>query len=306
MAVNLDRLAVFRDVVEAGSFAAAARQLHQARAAVSSQLKQLEVELGVVLLHRTTRSLTLTAAGERFYTRCLRILAEAEEAIAEARSEQTGLSGDLRITSTVEYGAAIVAPALSRFAMEHPELKVHFEAGSANVALLRDRFDVAIRLGREEQFQNTPYVGTLLGTYQLRPVASPAILGLAKTITPESLGELSHIAHATVEGVKRWTMYDAADGEYVYEVPRPTRIVANSASIVKSMATAGAGVALLPDWLVANELKSGILIDVLPAYRFPRHSIYALHLPMQSVPRKITAWITHLRCLTGAGHLTPR
>ncbi len=295
MSVSLDRLATFRAVVEAGSFAAAARRLHQARAAVSFQIRQLEIELGVLLLHRTTRRLALTAAGERFHTRCLRILAEAEEAIAEARSEQAELSGSLRITSTVEYGMAVVAPALNRFAMAHPQLEVHFEASSANVDLLRDRFDVAIRLGREEQFQDSPYVGTLLGRYQLRPVASPAIAAMTETRRPEMLGALPHVINATVEEVGRWTMIGPDGGKHVYTMPRPSRIVANSASIVKALSLAGAGVALLPDWFVAHELRGGTLIDMLPGYRFAEHSIYALRLPMASVPRKIGSWIAHLR-----------
>ncbi len=298
MAVSLDRLTVFRAVVETGSFTAAAKQLNQARAAISFNLKQLESELGVTLLHRTTRSLGLTDAGERFYARCLRILTEADEAIAEARMEQTVLSGSLRLTSTVEYGVAVIAPALQEFAALHPDLDIQFEAYPTNVDLVRDRFDVAIRLGRNEQFQTSPYAGVHLGTYQIRLVASPDIIaGVEETAigTPEMLSALPYISNATVDRVKSWKMYDEDGRECTFEVPRQSRLLANNASVVKALAVAGAGVALLPDWFVAPELAEGKLADALPSYRFPDHQIYAMHLPMQMVPQKIYAWLRFLR-----------
>lgn len=302
MAVSLDRLTVFRAVVETGSFTAAAKQLNQARAAVSFNVKQLESELGVTLLHRTTRSLALTDAGERFYARCLRILTQADEAIAEARMEQTVLSGSLRLTSTVEYGVAVIAPALQKFTALHPDLDVQFEAYPTNVDLLRDRFDVAIRLGRNEQFQTSPYAGVHLGTYQLRPVASPDIIARVEgTVvgTPEMLSTLPHISSATVDHVKSWTMLDEDGRECAFEVPRQSRLLANNASVVKALAVAGAGVALLPDWFVAPELAKGTLADALPSYRFPDHQIYAMHLPMQMVPQKIRAWLGFLKDYVG-------
>ncbi|MDH6233003.1 DNA-binding transcriptional LysR family regulator [Mesorhizobium soli] len=298
MTVSLDRLTVFRAVVETGSFTEAAKRLNQARAAVSFNVKQLECELGVTLLHRTTRSLALTDAGERFYTRCVRILAEADDAIAEARDEQSVLRGSLRITSTVEYGVAVIAPALQGFSASHPDLDIHFEAYPTNVDLLRDRFDVAIRLGRNEQFQNSSYAGVHLGSYQVRPVASPAVvacLDRALAGSPDALGALPHIAHASVDHVKSWTMYDGDGRECALVLPRQTRLVANNASVVKALAIAGAGVALLPDWFVAPELGNGSLVDALPTYRFPQHHIYAMHLPMQIVTQKIRVWLKFLK-----------
>lgn len=174
--VSLDRFDVFRAVVEAGSFTGAANVLNQARAAVSFHVKQLEAELGVTLLTRTTRRVELTEAGERFYERCLRVLAEAEEAIDDARAEHGGMQGSLRVTSTVEYALRIVAPALSEFMSAHPALRVRLETHTSQADLVRDRFDVAIRLGRLEQFRDLPYRGVCIDTYDVRPVASPALL----------------------------------------------------------------------------------------------------------------------------------
>lgn len=298
MAVSLDRLTVFRAVVETGSFTAAARQLNQARAAVSFNVKQLESELGVTLLHRTTRSLALTDAGERFYARTLRILAEADEAIAEVRTEQTVLRGSLRLTSTVEYGVAVIAPALQKFTALHPDLDIRFEAHPTNVDLMRDRFDVAIRLGGNEQFETSPYAGVRLGAYQLRLVASADVVAGfegAANPAPDMLSALPLIGHATVDHARNWTMFDQDGRACVFEGPRQPRLVANNASVVKALAIAGAGVALLPDWFVTAELVNGALVDVLPSYDFPDQQIYAMHLPMPMVPEKIRAWLRFLK-----------
>ena len=146
--VSLDRFDTFKAVVEAGSLTAAADLLGQTRAVVSFNLKRLEAELGVTLLTRNTRQLALTDAGERFYLRCTRMLEEARLAVEEARSEHSQLKGTLRITTTVEYGLAVVVPAVETFRGLHPELNIQLSTSSSHADLISERFDVAIRLGR--------------------------------------------------------------------------------------------------------------------------------------------------------------
>ncbi|MBA8841816.1 LysR family transcriptional regulator [Ochrobactrum sp. RH2CCR150] len=296
MSVSLDRLSAFRTVVDSGSFTLAAKRLNQARAAVSFNIKQLELELGVTLLHRTTRSLALTDAGERFYARCLRILGEMDEAVAEARQEQTGLKGSLRITSTVEYGTVVLAPVLARFSALHHDLDIMFEAGSSNADLLRDRFDVAIRLGRSEQFSNLNYAGVHLGEYEVRAVFAPDRgYGVMTSPDPEFLTRLPHVVHSSMSHVREWTMFDQKGEKHVFIAPRRSRLVTNNASTVKAMVIAGAGLALLPDWFIAAELQDGRLVDAMPGHRLPNQHVYAMHLPAEIVSRKIAAFVAFLK-----------
>jgi DNA-binding transcriptional LysR family regulator len=301
--VSLDRFIVFRAVVESGSFTAAATALGQARAAVSFHIKQLEAELGVALLTRTTRRVQPTEAGERFYRRCLRVLEEAENAIEEARGEHGGMHGMLRVTTTVEYGLAVVGPALHAFTQAHPTLRVRLETHTAQADLMRDRFDVAIRLGRPEQFADLPYRGVRLGSYDIRPVIAPALLatiGKRRIASPEALARLPQLGHSRLEHIAAWTLQDRSGASHRYEPSANPPLTVDNASVLRLLARRGAGVALLPDWLVREDLADGTLIDALPGYRFPTQGIYALYLSQPHVPRKVRAWVDFMKAYVGA------
>lgn len=296
--VSLDRFAVFRAVVEAGSFTAAATALNQARAAVSFNIKQLEAELGVTLLTRTTRRVELTDAGERFYQRCLRVLDEAEGAIDEVRGEHGGMQGVLRVTSTVEYASRVVAPALHAFIEQHPALRVRLETHTSQADLVRDRFDVAIRLGRDEQFAHLPYRGVRLGTYEVRPVMAPDLPARARVphaASPDALARLPQLGHSRLERIAEWTLVDRAGDTHLYRPAAKPRVVVDNASVLRELARQGSGVALLPEWLVRDDLASGVLVDALPGYRFPRQSVYALYVSTSHVPQKVRAWVDFMK-----------
>ncbi|WP_343225442.1 LysR family transcriptional regulator [Lysobacter enzymogenes] len=296
--VSLDRFAVFRAVVEAGSFTAAAERLNQARAAVSFNIKQLETELGVVLLVRTTRRVELTEAGARFYARCLRTLEEADAAIDEARGEHGGMRGVLRLASTVEYASMVLAPALHEFMQRHPGLRVRLETNTARADLIRDRLDVAIRLGRPEQFQDLPYRAAALASYRVLAVAAPSLLaahGLARIGSPAELARLPQLGHSRLQRVAQWPLSGADGGEHAFRPDPKPRAVVDNASVLRALARQGSGVALLPDWLVRDDLASGALVDALPDYRFPAQSVYALYPPTRHVPHKVRAWVDFLK-----------
>jgi DNA-binding transcriptional LysR family regulator len=171
--VSLNRLNAFVAVVEAGSFTAAAEQLAQSKAVVSFNIKQLEAELGVSLLTRSTRRLELTDVGQRFYRDCQNVLREAQEAIDTARKAHVGLGGTLRITTTTEYGVHAVVPALAAFARENPLLEIRHASSSQREDLISERFDLAIRLGRLE---DSSYRASLIETFDIVAVAAPDYL----------------------------------------------------------------------------------------------------------------------------------
>ena len=145
--LNLQRVTMFIAVVDAGSFTQAAAALGQTKAVVSFNVRQLENELGVTLLLRSTRRLRLTDAGALFYQRGVALLKAAENLQDEVRASHSGLSGELRITTTPEYGAQVIIPALAAFSRHHPALRVRHVSSSHHADLISERFDVAIRLG---------------------------------------------------------------------------------------------------------------------------------------------------------------
>jgi DNA-binding transcriptional LysR family regulator len=146
--VNLNRLAVFVALVRAGSFTAAAEALGMTKAMVSQHVARLERELGVTLLLRSTRRMTLTEAGNTFHAACVRILAEAEAAIEQAGRGQEKPSGTLRLTATGDYGTAVIAPVLADFLRANPQLQVDLVLADHVSDLIAERFDLAIRMGR--------------------------------------------------------------------------------------------------------------------------------------------------------------
>ena len=140
--LNLQRTAMFIAVADTGSFTAAAEAMGLTKAVVSFHIRQLEEELGVTLLLRTTRRLTLTEAGKLFHQRSVMLLRDAERLQDDVRANHAGLTGELRITTTPEYGSQVVVPLLAEFSQLHPDLRVRHVSSSLHADLIAERFDV--------------------------------------------------------------------------------------------------------------------------------------------------------------------
>jgi DNA-binding transcriptional LysR family regulator len=288
--INLNRLGMFVAVVEAGSFTAAADTLGTTKAVVSFNLKQLEQELGVALLTRSTRRLALTEAGEGFYAECARLLREADAAVDQARSGQATLAGSLRVTATVDYGNRIVAPALAAFARRHPGLRVSYQASSAHADLIGDRLDLAIRVGT---LADSSYRATPIGQFKLLLVASPALLaehGAPRTL--EALAAMPWLANRPGRS-DHWRVTDGKGREHALRVAPVAH--ADTASALLAFAEAGCGVAALPDWLLEEPLARGVLQRVLPTISLPPQPVYAVYPDTRHVSAKVRRFIDFLR-----------
>ncbi|CNH93383.1 LysR family transcriptional regulator [Yersinia aldovae] len=290
--LNLQRLTIFAAVVEAGSFTAAATALGQTKAVVSFNIKQLEVDLGVSLLVRTTRRLSLTDTGERFYPRCLRLLEEAENLQEDVQQDHAGLSGILRITSTPEYGAQVVVPALAAFSREHPQLRIQHVSSSYHADLIAERFDIAIRLG---QLADSSLRAAPIDSFAILPVASPAWIAERPIKNLAQLAQAAWLAHSRLSAPLSWQVMTPEQQAVLFKVESPPIIMADSATALLAFALQGSGVALLPDWLVRPALESGELYVLLPDHQFPRQSIYALYPNTRHVSEKVRVFIDFLR-----------
>lgn len=283
--VSLDRFDTFKAVVEAGSLTAAADLLGQTRAVVSFNLKRLEAELGVTLLTRNTRQLALTDAGERFYLRCTRMLEEARLAVEEARSEHAQLKGSLRITTTMEYALAVVVPAIEAFRRLHPDLNIHLSTSSTHADLISERFDVAIRLGR---LLDSNLRAVQLSTFEVFAVAAPALAGVS---TLDELEQMPRLGHGRLTEL---TVTDSVGVEHQYRTGHTTLVV-DSAAVLQAFAVRGHGVAVLPQWLVKDDLDAGRLVRLLPDHRFAPQGVYALYPDTRHLPLKVRAFIDFMK-----------
>ncbi|MEG6304191.1 LysR family transcriptional regulator [Enterobacter ludwigii] len=290
--INLQRTAMFVAVADTGSFTAAAEAMGLTKAVVSFNIRQLEDELGVTLLLRSTRRLTLTEAGRLFHQRSVALLKDAERLKDDVRANHAGLTGELRITTTPEYGSQVVVPLLAEFSQQHPDLRVRHVSSSLHADLISERFDVAIRLGT---LADSRYHAALITEFTIFPVATPGWLRNHPVESLEQLAKADWIIHERLASPLRWQVNDACGEPATLEIKKAPRLFADSAQALMAFALAGCGVALLPEWLVRHALDDGKLVSVLPEYTFARQGIYAVYPDAPHVPAKVRTFIDFMR-----------
>ena len=294
--VNLNRLAVFVAVVEAGSLSAAARRLGLAKTMVSAHIQRLEAEVGASLLLRTTRRQSLTDAGEAFYEAARRIVLDAQEAISAAGQESAEPRGTLRVAAPNDYAASVVAPVAVQLRKRHPQLKVELLAGDRVVDMLKEGIDVAIRAGR---LADSGLQATRIGSFTEWLVASPLLFeGHAIPRQPQELVNLPFVALSVLRQPLTWTLVSASG-----RVRRTLRfeqvMSANTSLAVRSAVLAGGGLAVLPDYSVKAEVAAGRLVKVLPEWSLPESGIYAVFPAARHRPQKVRVFLELLRLRIG-------
>ena len=285
---QLKRMAVLATVVEQGSFAGAARQLQTSTSAVSQQVRALERDMGVTLLHRSTRQLSLTPAGTRFHEGCAAMLAAARDAQAQLHQLRDAPEGELRMTAPVGF-ARQLGPALAPLLAAHPALRLHLEVDDGFTDLVQKRIDLAIRFGR---LPDSQWVGTRIGEKSVSLFAAPAYL--ARHGVPE-LGTLA--AHdwllLRTEATSRHRVPLPGPGGSVIEVQ--ARATSNNQLSLQQLCEAGLGLALLSPSDVGEAAQSGRLIGLLPQLAWPALPIHALTPQRDAQPAKVRHAIAALR-----------
>ncbi|GAA0685404.1 LysR family transcriptional regulator [Dyella marensis] len=288
--VNLNRLAVFAALVRAGSFTRAAEELGMTKAMVSQHLARLEQELGVTLLVRSTRRMSLTEAGATFHADCVRILADAEAAIERAGESRDAPRGTLRLTASLDYGIAVVVPRLASFMRRYPAVQVDLVLSDHITDVIAERFDLAIRGG---WLRDSTLRATRLGSFRQLLVGAPAYL--AEHGTPRRLDDLAAhgaIAMSALPVPLRWQFTGPGGARRTLRLRQAAQ--ANSAAAVRGLVLAGTGIAVLPDYLVEEDIRAGRLVALLAQYRLPEGGVHAVY-PGRKAPAKVRAFIDHLQ-----------
>lgn len=267
---RLQQLAIFVRTVETGSFSKVAREFGLSQPSVSRTVAALEERLGVKLLTRSTRQLSLTDAGDALLSRAREALAGVEEAENAARGEDR-LSGTLRVALPATYGVKQVVPLLPGFLERHPLLKIDLMMSDRYENLIAEGADMAIRLGNQP---DSSFVARKLAATRRVFLASPGYL--ARRGTPKSLAELNQhhlIGGPSDGGEQNWTAHRGGAMEAQTVDPR---VRTRSAVGAVACASAGLGVAIASTWMCADELASGTLVEVLPDYRLAPATAYAV------------------------------
>ncbi len=268
---RLQALHAFVRLSDLGTFSAVADDLRVKQSTVSKWVASLEEELGVQLVERTTRSQRLTEAGRDFRTRALDVLSAYDAAVESVRSEAQEPIGRLRVSLPVVFGRRFVLPFLPGFAQAHPRLELELLFDDRYSRLVDDEVDVAIRVGTPV---DSSFRARTLGRSARRVVAAPSYL--TRVGPPERPGDLvAHdcLLHTGLRPGEPWVF--SRDGEGI-RVPVRGRARANNSEALLTMAREGLGIALLADWLVADDVGRGTLQVILSAYETPPAPIQAV------------------------------
>lgn len=291
---NLRAMGVFACVVESKSFSGAAKQLGITTSAVSQQIRTLEQELNVTLLHRSTRKISLTEAGTAFFQSCQDMLAAAERGKIRISELQDHLIGDLRIATTPELSALHVVPALSTWFTVHHNLKLFIDAANQYVDLMDNQIDIAIRMSPQIE-QRDEYDIMRLARVEQVLVATPSYINQFSPIEhPHHLLEHQLVAINTLRDFDQLQLTHRQDGN-VLSLKLNHRMTTNNVFVLKSLCQHGQGIAriLYPD--VQKEIKQGELVEILPQWKMPEFVLYAIVLKREQQPVKITRCLEVLR-----------
>ncbi|AMJ59115.1 LysR family transcriptional regulator [Bosea sp. PAMC 26642] len=285
-------LDVFAHVVTAKSMSAAGRQLKLSPAVISKRIRRLEERLGVRLLQRTTRQLSLTEAGQGFYERVVSILSSIEDAEAWVASGSGQARGTLRVSAPTSFGRMHIAPHLKPFLDANPLVNVELILGDDFVDIIGEGFDLAVRIA---DLQDSSFVARRLAPNHRVLCAAPDYLAAAGM--PANIDELARHTLIT-HNADQWRL-DGPSGPVMVRVGGPLRT--NSSEVVREALLAGVGIALRSTWDVGPELKSGRLVRVLPRYSVgQRVAVHAVYPSRRHMEQKVRAFVDYLAELYGA------
>ena len=287
---DANALEYFARVAAAGSFAEAARQLGQTRAAVSRRMAQIEAQVGAPLFVRTTRALGLSEAGRRLVVRARAVLEAAEAARRGLRARGSELAGTLRLTSVPMFGQSVLGPLLAAFQARHPQLRIEMRLTGRRIDLLREDVDLAFRLTERppEDCIAQPVLPYVVRAWAAPgpglPLPRPAALAGTRCLVLGAPAD--EYAMVWLQGQRR---------ESVRIEPA---IVADDMGSLIAVARVGGGVVFAPDFAVHGDLAAGQLVDVLPGWHLPvpeGQAVQALTLPLAVAPASARALVNFVR-----------
>ncbi len=261
---DLNDMLYFAEVVEQGSFAAASRKLGLPKSTLSRRLAHLEAQLGVRLLHRTTRKLSLTPAGEVYHRHCAALRDEAQaahEAVAQVRSEP---HGTVRVTCPVTVAQTTLAPVLPEFLQGFPRVRIEMQVTNRVVDLVEEGIDVALRV-RSTLDESGSLVVKRLGLTRTPLLASPGLLAReGRPAAPGDLAALPTVAMSAVDGRARWRLL-GPEGR-TFDLLHQPRSTADDMLTLKHLVLGGIGMGVLPDYMCRQEMRAGRLVPVLEGW----------------------------------------
>ncbi len=286
----LKSLRAFEAVVEAGGFAAAAREMGLSRAVVNHQVQQLEAHLGTQLLARSTRKVTPTESGAAFYERSRTILADLDNAVSDLSESHESVRGSLRINAPMTFGTTYLASAIAQFCEQYPDVHCEVTLSDRFVNLIEEGFDVTLRIAEAEY--HTSVATEVIGTTERVLCASPAFAKANELRSPADLKHVRCLHYGLQQTGQRWQL-NGPDGETSVKVN--CVMWSNNGDVLRAAALNHQGVVMLPTFVVGAALQSGALQRILPEYSMSPLDVFLLYPRHRHLTRKIRVFVEFLK-----------
>ena len=289
---DLNDLVLFAAVVSHGGFSGAARALGISKSRVSRRVAELEERLAVRLLHRSTRSVSVTEVGAAFFAHCESMSASAKAAYEVAARANAKPSGRLRVSCPIGVAHLFLAPILPRFLKANPEVRLDLDLTNRRVDVIGEGYDVAIRI--RSALEDSDLVVRHFGTSDQVLVASPSFIAAQAAVdSAQALQGVLGVGPAGVRGEKpRWRMTDPRGA--AVEIDYQPTFATDDVYLMSRMAVAGIGAAQLPFHLCADDLRAGRLVPLLPDHEMPAHQLHAVYPTRRGMVPAVKAFIEML------------
>jgi DNA-binding transcriptional LysR family regulator len=287
---TLTRMRAFIDVVEAEGFSAAARKIGRSKALLSKYVRELEDELGALLLNRTTRQFSLTEAGHTYYRRASEIVREIDSLSETVRDSSGDVKGRIKLSAPRSFADAPIGQSLIDFTKAHPDIVLDVNLDDRIVDLVEEGFDLAIRITR---LQNSSLIARKLAPFSIRICATPDFIAQhGRPETPQDLTGKPCVIDTNGRWLANWP-FVGPDGE-AFNVPVSGPIEANSPLFSRQAALSGLGFAVMPDFVAAPEIASGRLVPVLEDWLPQGGGIFAVYPHRRYLPAKVRVLVDYL------------
>ncbi|OUS38603.1 LysR family transcriptional regulator ['Osedax' symbiont bacterium Rs2_46_30_T18] len=291
MAVNstlLDGIVIFVEVINAGSFTKAADNIGHSTSYISKEINKLEERLGVRLMNRTTRSISLTPEGELYFQQCQQIINDAEQAETSVNHHQLEPKGTLKVSCPVSFGFSHLRPVFSKFLQSFPQINLELDMSGRKVDIVADGFDVVIRTAG--QLEDSSLISRHLFSSYGVTVASPEYLSVhGHPEHPSELSQHQTISYSHMKAPNLWS-YQTLKGENI-SVQLKSRVITNSPEMELEMALAGRGITRMPKFYLGAKLETGELLTLFDDYQKTPINVYLVYASRKHMSAKVRSFI---------------
>lgn len=287
---TLTRMRAFIDVVEAEGFSAAARKIGRSKALLSKYVRELEDELGALLLNRTTRQFSLTEAGHTYYRRASEIIREVDSLSDAVRESSGDVRGRIKLSAPRTFADAPIGQSLIDFARQYPDIILDIALDDRFVDLVEEGFDLAIRISRLE---NSSLIARRLAPFSVRLCAAPELVARYGMPTrPQDLSRIPCIIDTNGRWLSNWPFKGENGDPISVSVSGPLEV--NSPMTARAAAVAGLGFSMLPDFIAAPDIESGRLVTALDDRIVSGGGIFAVYPHRRYLPAKVRVFVDYL------------